>query len=320
MNEGLLLRYLDEEAARVAMGEVHEGLCDTHQSAVKMRWILKRLGVYWPTMLEDCVRYKKGCKACQKFGEIQPVLASELCPIIKPWPFSWGLDFIGEIHPSSSKGYRFVLVATDYFTKWTEVVPLRNMTHKELIEFVQGHIIHRFGIPQTMMTDQGSSFMSHQFREFVRSFNIKLMNSSPYYAQANRQAKSNNRTLIRLVKKKIEDYPRRWHEVLSEVLWAYRTSQHSATKVTPFELVYGQEAILLVEINLQTCRVAKLGALSAEEYTEAMMDRIDNIQRDDSKHYVRLSKKKRRVAKAYNKRVKKKVFQIGELVWKLYYR
>jgi transposase InsO family protein len=107
-----------------------------------------------------------------------------------------------------------VLVATDYFTKWTEVVPLRNMTHKELIEFVQGHIIHRFGIPQTMMTDQGSLFMSHQFREFVGSFNIKLMNSSPYYAQANRQAKSNNRTLIRLVKKKIGDYPRRWHEVL----------------------------------------------------------------------------------------------------------
>jgi hypothetical protein len=83
MNEGLLLRCLDEEAARVAMGEVHEGLCDTHQSVEKMRWILKQSGVYWPTMLEDCVRYKKGCKACQKFGEIQPVLASELCPIIK---------------------------------------------------------------------------------------------------------------------------------------------------------------------------------------------------------------------------------------------
>jgi hypothetical protein len=113
-NEGLLLRCLDEEATRVAMGEVHEGLCGTHQSAEKMIWILKRLGVYWLTMLEDCVRYKKGCEACQKFGEIQSVPASELCPIIKLWPFrGCGLDFIGEIHPSSSKGHRFVLVATD---------------------------------------------------------------------------------------------------------------------------------------------------------------------------------------------------------------
>ena len=163
-----------------------------------------------------------------------------LNPIIKPWPFrGWGLDFIGEIHPSSSKGHRFVLVATDYFTKWTEAVPLRNMTHKEVISFVLEHIIHRFGIPQTLTTDQGSSFMSHQFREFAESFGIKLLNSSPYYAQANGQAESSNKTLIRLIKKKIEEKPRRWHEVLSEALWAHRISKHGATQVTPFELVYG---------------------------------------------------------------------------------
>jgi transposase InsO family protein len=136
-------------------------------------------------------------------------------------------------------------------------VPLRNMTHKELIDFVQGHIVHMFGILQTLTIDQGSSFMSHQFRDFAESLKIKLMNSSPYYAQANGQAESSNRILIRLVKKKIEDYPRRWHEVLSEALWAHRTSKHGATKVTPFELVYSQEAMLLVEINLQMCRVAK---------------------------------------------------------------
>ena len=76
-------------------------------------------------------------------------------PIIKPWPFrGWGLDFVGKIHHPSSKGYCFVIVATDYFTKWTEAIPLKNMTHKEVIEFITGHIIHRFGIPQTLTTDQ----------------------------------------------------------------------------------------------------------------------------------------------------------------------
>ena len=98
-------------------------------------------------------------------------------PIIRPWQFrGWGLDFIGEIHPSSSKRHHFVLLATDYFTKWTEAVPLRNMTHKEVICFVLEHIIHRFGIPRTLTTDQGASFMSHQFREFVGSLGIKLLN------------------------------------------------------------------------------------------------------------------------------------------------
>jgi hypothetical protein len=92
--------------------------------------------------------------------------------------------------------------------------------------------------------------MSHQVRDFAESLKIKLLGSSSYYAHANGQAKSSNKTLIKLIKKKIEENPKRWHEVLLEALWAHLISKHSATKVTPFELVYGQEAILPVEVNL----------------------------------------------------------------------
>nr|CAE04121.3 OSJNBa0009P12.7 [Oryza sativa Japonica Group] len=103
------------------------------------------------------------------------------------------------------EGHRFMLVATDYFTKWAEAVPLNNMTHTE----------------------------------------------------ANGQAESSNKTLLKLVKKKIEEHPKRWYEVLSEALWAHRISKHGATKVTPFELVYGQEALLPVEVNLGSLRYIK---------------------------------------------------------------
>jgi transposase InsO family protein len=169
------------------------------------------------------------------------------------------------------------LVATDYFTKWTEAVPLKNMTHMEVINFVQEHIIYRFEIPQTLTTDQGTSFMSHQFQEFAGSLKIKLLNSSPYYAQANGQAEASNKILIRLIKKKIEERPKRWHEVLSEALWAHRTAKHGAIKVTPNELVHGQEVVLPVDINLRTYRVAEQGNLSAEDYVELMMSRIDEV-------------------------------------------
>jgi hypothetical protein len=112
-----------------------------------------------------------------------------LHPIINPWPCrGWALDFVGQIHRASSKGYLFVLVATNYFTKWTDAVPLKNMTHKEAIHFILEHIIHRFSIPQTLIMDQGSSFMSHQVHEFAESLKIKLLSSSPYYAQVNGQA------------------------------------------------------------------------------------------------------------------------------------
>jgi hypothetical protein len=77
----------------------------------------------------------------------------------------------------STKGHCFVIVATDYFTKWTEVIPLKNMTHKEVIEFITEHIIHRFGIPQTITTDQGTSFVAKEVCDFVNSYGIKLLNS-----------------------------------------------------------------------------------------------------------------------------------------------
>jgi transposase InsO family protein len=115
-----------------------------------------------------------------------------------------------------------VLLATDYFTKWVEVIPLKKVTSKNMIEFVKEHIIYRFGIPQTITTDQGAQFVSLEFREFVESMGIKLFNSSPYYAQANGQVEASNKIIIKLIQKKIDQKPRRWHSVLSEALWAYR--------------------------------------------------------------------------------------------------
>ncbi len=112
--------------------------------------------------------------------------AAMLNPIIKSWPFrGWALYFIGQVYPSSSKGHRSVLVATDYFTKWAEAVPLKNMTHTHVIDFILKHIVHRFGIPQTLTMDQGASFMSKEVKNFTESYGIKLLSSSPYYAQAN---------------------------------------------------------------------------------------------------------------------------------------
>jgi hypothetical protein len=274
--DGVLLKFLGEEQAMVAIWDVHDEICGAHQSAHKMNWLPRRAGFYWPTMMDDCIKYQRGCEACQRFENIQLAPTGVMKSIMKPWPFrGWGLDFIGEIHPGSSRGHRFILVATNYFTKWTEAVPLRNMADREVISFLQEHIIYWFGVPQTLTIDQGPSFMSHQFRQFAKSMKIKLLNSSPYYAHANGQAEASNKVLIKIIKKRIKDNPRRWHEKLSEALWAHRTSRHGATKVTPFELVYGQEAVLPMEICLQSMRVTRHGSLSTKECHELMMDKID---------------------------------------------
>ena len=112
------------------------------------------------------------------------------------------------------------MVATDYFTKWVEAIPLKTVTLKNMVDFVKEHIVYRFGIPQTITTDQGIMFTSEEFKDFAASMGIKLLNSSPYYAQSNGQAEASNQIMIKLIKKKIEEQPRKWHSTLNEALWA----------------------------------------------------------------------------------------------------
>jgi transposase InsO family protein len=165
------------------------------------------------------------------------------------------MDMIGKINPPSRKGHQYIMAITDYFTKWVEAIPMKTVTLKDIINFIKEHVIHMFGIPQTITTDGGSVFISEEFRKFAADMGIKLIRSSPYYAQANGQAEASNQSLIKLIKRKIDEHPRRWHEVLSEALWAHRISCHGATKTSPYHLVYGREAILPWEITAGSRRV-----------------------------------------------------------------
>jgi hypothetical protein len=114
--------------------------------------------------------------------------------------------------------------------------------------------------------------------------------------------------LIKLIKKKIEDNLRRWHDILSEALWAHRISRHGATKVTLLELVYGQEVVLPVEVNLDAHRLAKQNDLSTMMYHDLMMDDIDEANGKRIKALKDTEKDKAQVAPAYNKKVKSKSF------------
>ncbi|KAK1666654.1 hypothetical protein QYE76_054813 [Lolium multiflorum] len=173
----------------------------------------------------------------------------------------------------------------------------------------------RFGIPQTITTDGGSVFVSKEFRKFCEDMGIKLIRSSPYYAQANGQAEASNKSLIKLIKRKIDEHPRRWHEVLSEALWAYRMSCHGAIKTSPYQLVYGQEAVLPWEIKAGSRRITFQNDLTAEEYAALMSDSIEDATELRLWSLEKIKENKAKVARAYNKKVKPKEFQVGDLVW-----
>src|SRR3954468_7458687 len=273
--------------------------------------------MYWPSMLKDCIEFAKGCQECQEHACIQHAPANELSSIIKPWPFrGWALDLIGEIHPKSSKGQRYILVGINYFTKWVEAIPLANVDQEAVIKFIQRHIIYRFGIPESITTDQGLVFTGRKMQDFAREMGFKLFTSTPYYAQANGQVEAANKVIIGLIKKHVGKRPKNWHKTLDQALWACRTSPKEATNTTPFQLTFGHDAVLPAEIHLQSARIQRQSDLSTDEYWSMMLDELVELDEERLIALDRLIRQKQKVAKAYNKKVKEKTFMVSDYMWK----
>ena len=149
------------------------------------------------------------------------------------------MDLIGKIYPASSKGHNFIIVATDYFTICVEVVPLKKVEQKDVVKFIKEQIIHRFGIPQSITTDQGTMFTGVEITYFSKHYGIQLIKSTPFYAQEIGQAEASNKVLINILEKMLEDNLIDWHKILSKTLWAYRTSKRDSTGISPYSLTYG---------------------------------------------------------------------------------
>jgi hypothetical protein len=198
-----------------------------------------------------------------------------------------------------------------------EAVPLKGLTSADAISFIKEHIIYRFGIPQTITTDQGTVFTSTEFESFAAGMGIKILNSSPYYAQANGQAESSNKGIIKLIKRKVEENPRKWHTLLDESLWAYRMACHGATKVSPYQLVYGHDAVLPWEIKTGSRRISLQDQLSVDDYADLMKDELEDLAGCRLRALANIERDKKRVARWYDKKVKVKEFFPGDLVWKL---
>ncbi|KAM1866571.1 hypothetical protein ACFX13_009408 [Malus domestica] len=121
------------------MEEAHLGVCRAHQSRPKLHFQLKMMGYYWPSMVKDYLEHAKRCKACQFIHQ----LLEPLHPTAASWPFdAWGLDVVEPIMPKSSAGKAYILAATDYFSKWAEAIPLKEVKKETVVRFIKEYIIH----------------------------------------------------------------------------------------------------------------------------------------------------------------------------------
>ncbi|XP_070668767.1 uncharacterized protein [Malus domestica] len=304
--DGLLLLCLGPQEGAQAITEIHEGICGAHQSGRKMRWLLRRHGYFWPRILKDCIEFARGCVQCQIHGPIQRVPAESLNSVIKPWPFrGWAMDVIGKITPSSGAAkHSWIIMETDYFTKWVEAKSYAELTSKEVCDFVEEHIVTRFGVLETIITDNGTIFTAERFREYTAGLKIRLEQSTPYYPQANGQAEASNKVLIGILEKVIKERPGMWHLKLNEALWAYRTSPRSATGTTPYALTYGHDVMLPVELSINSLRLIEQSSLVSAEYNQSMRQELEDLEEARLDAYNLLVAQKRIAERAYNQKVR----------------
>eukprot|EP00253_Pinus_taeda_P011040 PITA_11040 len=242
--DSILLRCLEKTEAQKVLQELQDGPAGGHFGADTTTHKIIHAGYYWPTLFRDTHEFVRKFLNCQTAGGRQRKSAFPLQPVNIEQPFDqWGLDIIGEINPPSSKQHRYILTATDYFTKWVEALPLKSTNSEAIIEFIDQFIITRVMVWQNQL----------------------------------------NKYLIKIIKRTIEQNHRNWHKSLVFALWADRITQNASIGTSPFNLVYGKEAILPTNLVLPSLALVQFIEEAPSSSIQLKYDQILKLEEEREK-------------------------------------
>jgi transposase InsO family protein len=169
---GILQRCISIAEGQELLREIHSGACGHHASPRAFVGNAFRQGFYWPTAVADTTRIVRTCEGCQFYAKQTHLPAQALQTIPITWPFAvWGLDLVGPLQKAPG-GYTHLLVAIDKFSKWIEVRPLNSIRSEQAVAFFT-NIIHRFGVPNSIITDNGTQFTGRKFLDFCEDRHIR---------------------------------------------------------------------------------------------------------------------------------------------------
>jgi ribonuclease HI len=170
---GILQRCISVTQGQELLQEIHSGACGHHVAPRALVGNAFRQGFYWPTAVADATRIIRSCRGCQFYARQTHLPAQALQKIPITWSFAvWGLDLVGPLQ-KAPEGFTHLLVAIDKFSKWIEVRPLTSIGSEQAVVFFT-NIIHRFGIPNSIITDNGKQFTGKKFQDFCEGHHIHV--------------------------------------------------------------------------------------------------------------------------------------------------
>jgi hypothetical protein len=255
---GVLMKCILRSEGLQLLAEIHSGECGCHAASTNLVGKAYRSRFYWPTTVTDAKDLIKRCKRCQFFAKQQHLPARALRTIPPSWPFTmWGLDAAG-LFGTAPGGYKHMLVAVDKFPKWIEVRPIVKVTSEEAAKFIRD-IMHRFGVPNRIITDLSAAFTGSVFWDFCQDNTIDVYYSLVAHPRCNGQVERANDMVLQALKDRIYDdasnYATRWLADLPHVIWGLRTQVSAASGFSPFFLVYRSEVVLPTDVAFKAPRI-----------------------------------------------------------------
>jgi len=200
---------------------------------------------YWYGCLDDCVKYVSSCTTCQSM-KVQRRTAGRPKGIIDEpsAPFELvSMDFVGPMNPKSGD-FEYILVLVDHFSRWAITVPCISTTAEVVARILVNEVYCRYGTPKRLLSDRGTQFHSTLLRELHKYLNVKQLFTAAHHPQTNGMVERFNGTLKNMLFSVANEFGTRWDDALQSVTFAYNTSPHEATGITPYYCLYGREAIV----------------------------------------------------------------------------
>ena len=265
---------------------------------------------YWPGVRRAVADFCRGCDVCQKTAP-RPVQRNPLVPMpIIDIPFSRiAMDIVGPL-PKSARGHRYILVIVDYATRYPEAIPLRAASAKAIAHelFL---LFSRMGICDSILSDQGTNFMSRVLKLLYKWLKIERIRTSVYHPQTDGLVERFNQTLKKMLRKLVDTDGKDWDQLIPYVLFSIREVPQASTGFSPFELLYGRQPRGLLDIAKEAWEKQPCAERSVVEHIERLQRRARKIWPIVREH---MEKAQRDQSRIYNRGAVVREFQVGEKV------
>ena len=305
----LIVPVIPAKLVPVVLKSLHDNPGMGHWSDKKMIDLVRKR-YWWPKYTSDIHDWVKSCTTCSQCQPNRKATRAPLIPIQPTRPFEKvAMDIMGPIRCPTTH-FRYILVITDMFTRWAEAVLLVDIEAKTVAQAVLDQWITRFGCPKVFHSDQGSNFMSELMTIFCQLLNIEQSRTTPYHPQGNGAVERINRTIKEVIRKYVDEDEPNWTEKLQLAMMAYRSSMHSATQMSPFKLLFGNEMRLPTDEFISQELIGQSDTIP--QYVERLQTRLIELYEIANK---RNDHSKLQMKEHHDKKSTKPQYKKGDLVW-----